>query len=185
VAKPDGWLAALVLIGLVAAAYLVREEVEVVSGFAQAIDGDSLRLDGRDVRLSGIDAPELRQSCETRERRPYPCGDVARRALRDMLAGRIVTCRLSGRDRYGRSLASCERAARMSARRSCAGAMRWRIGATSARRRRRAARCSLYGRAPLSGRRNGAKRGAKRRAEDGAQRHEMAGRASAEGERCG
>jgi endonuclease YncB( thermonuclease family) len=108
VAKPDGWLAALVRIGLVAAAYLVREEVEVVSGFAQAIDGDSLRLDGRDVRLSGIDAPELRQSCDTRERRPYPCGDVARLALRDMLAGRIVTCRLSGRDRYGRSLASCE-----------------------------------------------------------------------------
>ena len=107
-AKLDGWLAALVLIGLVAAAYFVREEEEIVSGFAQAIDGDSLRLDGRDVRLSGIDAPELRQSCETKEGKPYPCGDVARGALRDMLAGRIAACRLSGRDRYGRSLTSCE-----------------------------------------------------------------------------
>lgn len=107
VSKLDGLLAALVLTGLVAlAAHLLRQD-EVVAGSAQAIDGDSLRLDGREIRLSGIDAPELRQSCR-RGAQPYACGDVARRALGDMLAGRIVTCRLTGRDRYGRDLALCE-----------------------------------------------------------------------------
>jgi endonuclease YncB( thermonuclease family) len=107
VSKLDGLMAALVLIGLVAtAAHLLRDQ-EVVSGGAQVIDGDSLRLDGREIRLSGIDAPELRQSCR-RGGQAYPCGEVARRALGDMLAGRIVTCRLDGRDRYGRDLASCE-----------------------------------------------------------------------------
>ena len=105
--KVDGLLAALVLAGLVAlAAHLLREEA-VVAGSARAVDGDSLRLDGREIRLTGIDAPELRQSCR-RGAQPYACGDVARRALGDMLAGRIVTCRITGRDRYGRDLALCE-----------------------------------------------------------------------------
>jgi endonuclease YncB( thermonuclease family) len=107
VKKLDGLAAALVLIGLVtAAAYLARDQ-EVVAGFAQVIDGDSIRLEGRDIRIAGIDAPELRQTCLVHSG-PYPCGDVARRALGDMLAGRLVTCRVSGRDRYGRRLASCE-----------------------------------------------------------------------------
>jgi len=105
--KLDCLAAALVLVGLVtAAAYLAREP-EVVSGLAEVIDGDSIRLDGRVIRLAGIDAPELRQTCLVHTG-PYPCGDVARRALGDMLSGRLVTCRVSGRDRYGRRLASCE-----------------------------------------------------------------------------
>ena len=102
-----GIVAALVLIGLVAVAgYLTRDQ-EVVAGFAQAIDGDSIRLDGHDIRISGIDAPEPRQTCLVHSD-PYPCGDVASRALGNMVAGRLVTCRVSGRDRYGRRLASCE-----------------------------------------------------------------------------
>ena len=104
--KLDGLGAALVLIGLVAVAVYLAPE-EVVAGFAQVIDGDSIRLEDRDIRIAGIDAPELRQTCVVQSG-PYPCGDVARKALGDMLAGRIVTCRLSGRDRYGRRLASCE-----------------------------------------------------------------------------
>jgi endonuclease YncB( thermonuclease family) len=105
--KLDGVAAALVLTVLLSvAAYFAREQ-EIVTGFAQAIDGDSLRLDDHDIRIAGIDAPELRQTCLIRSA-PYSCGDVARRALGDMLAGRIVTCRISGRDRYGRRLGVCE-----------------------------------------------------------------------------
>jgi endonuclease YncB( thermonuclease family) len=104
--KLDALAAALVLIGLVAAAAYLAREQEVLTGLAEVIDGDSIRLEGRDIRLAGIDAPELRQSCLPSG--PYPCGDVARKALADMLAGSIVTCRVSGRDRYGRHLASCE-----------------------------------------------------------------------------
>ena len=105
--KLDGLAATLVLIGLMAAAAYLAHEPEVVAGLAEVIDGDSIRLEGRDIRITGIDAPELRQTCLVQSR-PYSCGDVARRALGDMLAGRLVTCRVSGRDRYGRRLASCE-----------------------------------------------------------------------------
>jgi endonuclease YncB( thermonuclease family) len=97
----------LVLAGLVAVATRLLEDEEVVSGFATVIDGDSLRLDHFEIRISGIDAPELRQTCSA-DGRTYPCGDVAKKALVDMLAGRVVTCRLSGADRFGRHLASCE-----------------------------------------------------------------------------
>jgi endonuclease YncB( thermonuclease family) len=105
---PDLLAAILVLAGLVATAtHLLHEEDEVVSGFATVVDGDSLRLDHVEIRISGIDAPELRQTCSAAGR-TYPCGDVAKKALLDMLAGRVVTCRLSGHDRFGRHLASCE-----------------------------------------------------------------------------
>ena len=105
--KLDGLAAALVLIGLGAAAAYFAQGQEAVSGLAQVIDGDSIRLEGRDIRIAGIDAPELRQTCFVQSG-PYSCGDVARRALGDMLEGRLVRCRVSGRDRYGRRLASCE-----------------------------------------------------------------------------
>jgi len=105
--KLDGFAAALVLTGLVTAATYLAREQEIVSGFAEVIDGDSIRLDGRSIRIAGVDAPELRQTCLVHSA-AYPCGDVARRALNDMLSGRFVTCRVSGHDRYGRRLASCE-----------------------------------------------------------------------------
>jgi endonuclease YncB( thermonuclease family) len=70
------------------------------------VDGDSLRLEGRDIRLARIDAPELRQIC-TRGERPWPCGQAARAALIRLTEGGTVTCRVSGRDRYGRTLAAC------------------------------------------------------------------------------
>lgn len=105
--RVDGFIAVLVLMALMAAAAYLAREQEVMTSFAEAVDGDTLRLDGREIRISGIDAPELRQSC-TVQRRIYPCGAVARKALDEMLAGRLVTCRISGRDRYGRHLASCE-----------------------------------------------------------------------------
>jgi endonuclease YncB( thermonuclease family) len=71
------------------------------------VDGDSLRLGGVDIRLAGIDAPELHQEC-VRSGRAYPCGEVARSALRSLVAGEALRCRVTGRDRYGRSLARCD-----------------------------------------------------------------------------
>ena len=107
VTKLDALAATLALIILVAtAAHLARDD-EVVSGIASVIDGDSFRLDHREIRISGIDAPELHQTCSV-EARTYACGDIARVALDAMVAGRLVTCRISGGDRYGRRLASCE-----------------------------------------------------------------------------
>jgi len=44
-----------------------------------AIDGDSLRAeDGVEYRLFGIDAPELHQSCNEVNGKPWPCGRAAK-----------------------------------------------------------------------------------------------------------
>lgn len=77
-----------------------------LEGRPQVTDGDTIRIGDTRIRLKGIDAPEMEQAC-TREGRSYRCGDVARRALIDTIAGRAVQCRASGRDRYRRVLAQC------------------------------------------------------------------------------
>lgn len=101
----DGFLAALLLVGLAgASAWLDRPER--LAGAVRAIDGDTLELAGRRVRLVGIDAPELGQVCgETL--RPVRCGADAREELRRLVAGDGVECRVSGRDRWARDLATC------------------------------------------------------------------------------
>jgi endonuclease YncB( thermonuclease family) len=110
VRRLDALVATLLLIGLVAAAAYLMHPEDVVAGLASAVDGDSIRLDGKDIRIAGIDAPELRQTCSGEGRGAYPCGEVTRKALSEMLAGRLVTCRISGRDQYRRRLASCDAA---------------------------------------------------------------------------
>ena len=57
------------------------------------VDGDTLELvGGEEVRLHGIDAPEAAQ----------PYGEAATRFLRELTLGRVVTVRVTDRDRYGR-----------------------------------------------------------------------------------
>lgn len=70
------------------------------------VDGDSLRIGSRDIRILGIDAPELHQTC-TRDSRAFACGQAAKEELGRLTAGADVQCRITGRDRYGRSLARC------------------------------------------------------------------------------
>ncbi|MGO4388820.1 thermonuclease family protein [Microvirga sp. 2YAF29] len=77
-----------------------------LDGRAQVTDGDTIRIGDTRIRLKGIDAPEMQQTC-SRDRRSYRCGDVARRALIDMISGEPIQCRASGRDRYRRILARC------------------------------------------------------------------------------
>src|SRR5262245_35408290 len=95
-------LAALALI----AAYFLAREPEIVGGEVRPVDGDSLFVGGIEIRLIGIDAPELAQTCEAGGR-SYRCGDEAKRALKELAGTHLVTCRLSGRDRYGRRLGRC------------------------------------------------------------------------------
>lgn len=77
------------------------------SGFAVAIDGDSLRLDGRELRLKGLDAPEYRQTCADAAGAESDCGRQARRALADLLRRGPVSCAERELDRYGRGLVAC------------------------------------------------------------------------------
>ncbi|WP_134497720.1 thermonuclease family protein [Microvirga pakistanensis] len=77
-----------------------------LEGRAQVTDGDTIRIGEDRIRLKGIDAPEMEQTC-SRAGRAYRCGDVARRALTDLVSGETVRCRAAGRDRYQRILARC------------------------------------------------------------------------------
>ena len=61
------------------------------------IDGDTIRHKRRKIRLNGIDAPE----------RGQPYGSEAARALARKLRRGKVTCRLEGKDAYGRHLGTC------------------------------------------------------------------------------
>lgn len=102
----DGFIAALVLIVLAAALAWFRAEEAVLTGPTRIVDGDTLLVAGRRVRLARMDAPELDQVCR-REDHDYPCGVVAREALRALLAGREPSCTIEGHDRYGRDLGRC------------------------------------------------------------------------------
>lgn len=76
-------------------------------GTARATDGDSLRFAGVRVRLLGFDAPELTQSCSRADGEAWACGTAARDRLAELVAAATTTCAPDGRDRYGRTLATC------------------------------------------------------------------------------
>jgi endonuclease YncB( thermonuclease family) len=81
--------------------------IDLGTGNAVAIDGDSLRLNGTEVRLYGIDAPEYRQLCRDAGGREYPCGRQAADALRALVRNARVTCSSWETDRYGRAVSTC------------------------------------------------------------------------------
>lgn len=63
-----------------------------IRGAARAIDGDTLEVNGVLLNLRGIDAPEPGQTCD-RDDKTIPCGDIARWALMDLIAGTEIVCR--------------------------------------------------------------------------------------------
>lgn len=73
----------------------------------RVIDGDTLVLDGERIRLHGIDAPELRQTCDTARGEPWACGRWARDRLSALIGAGSVQCETVDTDRYGRSVARC------------------------------------------------------------------------------
>ena len=80
---------------------------EQLTGTARVLDGDTIVLRGKRIRLEGIDAAECRQQCERSWGTKYRCGYDATTALRKKIAGRRISCSSSGRDRYGRTIATC------------------------------------------------------------------------------
>ena len=77
-----------------------------VVGKGSAIDGDTIVVAGKRFNLEGIDAPELDQKCAW-PNGDIPCGDVARIALLDLVAGARVTCRAKGTDAAGETIGRC------------------------------------------------------------------------------
>jgi endonuclease YncB( thermonuclease family) len=78
-----------------------------LSGPARVVDGNTIEIAGARIRLHGVKAPALDQSCETRRGKPYRCGVAARTALADLLRGRTVRCKATGRDGSGGMIAKC------------------------------------------------------------------------------
>ena len=76
------------------------------SGEAKVIDGDSLIVGDREVRLFGIDAPEATQRCD-RQGQAWTCGLAAADQLASKVAGFLVQCVSTGRDKHGRTVARC------------------------------------------------------------------------------
>ncbi|MEM7171126.1 MAG: thermonuclease family protein [Pseudomonadota bacterium] len=64
----------------------------------QVFDGETLSLDGSVYRLYGVDAPEMDQYCIFRNRL-FPCGQIAKDALTDMISESQIRCR-AVRDLY-------------------------------------------------------------------------------------
>jgi endonuclease YncB( thermonuclease family) len=77
-----------------------------ISGSVRVIDGDTLVIEGERIRLFGIDAPELGQTCEW-PNKTIQCGQIAKTAMMDLVAGAKVICLEKDTDRYGRTVAVC------------------------------------------------------------------------------
>ena len=72
------------------------------------VDGETLALGGRVVRLSGLAAPTRGDRCQRADGQALDCGGQATAALTRMVAGRAVSCRIVGRDGFGRGIGECE-----------------------------------------------------------------------------
>ena len=68
-----------------------------IEGKAVAVAGDQLRVGGTPIRLFGIEAPEHNQTCAAPGGKTTPCGAAAKAALQKLIAGKRVTCDVSGR----------------------------------------------------------------------------------------
>jgi endonuclease YncB( thermonuclease family) len=78
-----------------------------LAGRASVIDSDTIEIHGERIRLWGIDAVESGQRC-TLDGKPWRCGRDASMALDGFLDGVTVKCEHRDRDRFGRTVATCE-----------------------------------------------------------------------------
>ena len=83
--------------------------ITVALGQIKVVDADTIILNKEKIRLHGIDAPETEQSCYIEEE-AWPCGKKATEHLKKLLEGvstPSLLCKVSSKDRYGRSIAVC------------------------------------------------------------------------------
>lgn len=72
------------------------------------VDGETLALGDRVVRLAGMAAPMRGEACRRADGATFDCGGAAAAALMRLISGRPVTCRITGRDAFGRGIGQCE-----------------------------------------------------------------------------
>jgi endonuclease YncB( thermonuclease family) len=79
-----------------------------INGVPRIVDGDTVQIGATKIRLVGIDAPETDQLCLDKNGERWPCGVSARDELIRHAGSQPWSCLVTGKDRYGRSLAKCE-----------------------------------------------------------------------------
>ncbi len=94
-------LALLALLGVPTA--LASAADTILQGQATVVDGRTLNIGGTRLRLANIDAPDPSQPCQW-PNKEIDCGNVARTALLDLVAGTEVTCRVDDRGAAGVAL---------------------------------------------------------------------------------
>jgi endonuclease YncB( thermonuclease family) len=71
------------------------------------VEGDSVSVNGQIVKLWGIDAPDLKQTCTTRQGQSYDCFTPAKNMLAGFIGQNQVTCYIRGQDRHGQKVGTC------------------------------------------------------------------------------
>ena len=88
-----------IALGVLAAPAGHAETISFAAKVVRVVDGDTFRVEGleRSIRIWGLDAPERGESG----------GSAATRALRGLIEGREVRCRIRDIDRYRRIVGQC------------------------------------------------------------------------------
>lgn len=74
----------------------------------RVVDGDTLRMGERTLRLAGLLSPQRGQTCSTASGVGFDCGAAAAQALAQLVQQHELSCRVQGRDRFGRALGVCQ-----------------------------------------------------------------------------
>ncbi|WP_317849283.1 thermonuclease family protein [Tateyamaria pelophila] len=78
-----------------------------VTGKVRVIDADRIDVAGTRVRLHAIDAPEMDQTCDTKDGVSFACGQWATAQVRARFEGKVADCTPRDVDKYGRIVAQC------------------------------------------------------------------------------
>ncbi|WP_054107381.1 thermonuclease family protein [Novosphingobium sp. AAP83] len=87
--------------------YVAAVTMTLLQGAQTVTDGDTIRIGETRIRLEGIDAPEMSQTCKRPDGSIWRCGQQAKIALMQKIGAQPVRCKISGTDRYKRSLGTC------------------------------------------------------------------------------
>lgn len=91
----------LALIGAATATAPLPADAETLRGTATVIDGQTLEIQGRRFALAGVLAPPLAMACTTKREKSYPCGELARQALADIVGGNQIVCTVAASPQPG------------------------------------------------------------------------------------
>jgi len=105
----DSMRTLLCSITLIALANVSFAAQSIVGRVEQVKDADSIVVNRVEIRLYGIDAPEFNQECKNKHGQSYACGEMATKALRNLLLKNRVNCEIKGKDQYQRLLGVCRR----------------------------------------------------------------------------